>query len=123
MSWAFFLVLGNLTPVILAIGIPIALINLRTIVRNQRLAALNRFTDELGGTEEDRRFIFQRLPLQDDYSSLEQSDYQRTERVVNLLNKTGLLVETGVLPARAVLSVTQKVIIWFWYCIYRLFGL
>lgn len=111
--------LNNLTPIILSVGVPIALLNLRTIARNQKLTAINRFNDELDETADDRRYIFQEFPLQDDYGSLERKQYQHAMRVINLFNKTAYLMEKKILPAEAVLTLSHTVIIRSWYVLER----
>jgi hypothetical protein len=105
----------GVTALVLFVGGFVAILNLKTIIRNQQMAALQRFSDELAETEEDRKFIYRTFQRKEDYSDLNDESRNKAERVINFLNKVEWLIENRILPPRNILSLCHTVIIRCWY--------
>ena len=112
-SWT--LLCTGLGTAIVLIGVPIAVINLKLIRRTFQLEAVSRFMDELTETSDERRYVYTKFKREADFSRLDLESVNKVERVINTLNKIGLLIENDMLSPELVLSISHTVIIRCWY--------
>lgn len=108
-------IFAGISALIVGVGVPIAISTLRLITKQQYLASISRFNDELAATESQRRYLFQVFQKDWDYSNIEPLSEQHARDVINLLNRVALLVDEKLLPPRLVLSLTHTMIIRCWY--------
>lgn len=96
----------------IAIGIIIALRELKVISKAQQIEAVREFLRDLNDTEADRKFLYSKFDFSPECSeSLQSEDEQKVRNVINCFNRIGLLIENGLLPARLVFSICHTEII------------
>jgi hypothetical protein len=116
---AWIAVFTGFNALVLVVGVPIALSNLKLITKQQYLASITRFHDELASTEPQRRFLFRDFPKQRDYSDIAPEAEKPARDIINLLNRVALLIDEQMLPPRIVFSLTHTMIIRCWYQLER----
>jgi hypothetical protein len=105
-------ILTFVNTLIVAIGIVIALRELRVISKTQQIEALREFLRDLNDTEEDRKFLYEEFEFSlESPEPLQPEEERRIQKVINCFNRIGLLVENGLLPSRLVFSICHTEII------------
>ena len=103
-------VFAGLSFVTLLIGTVLAIRNLNIIRGTHELEAYNKFIEELDSTADDRRFVY-RYHFPEKLEDIPIEDLRRLEKVVNSLNRIGLLMEAGILPPGLVFETAYPTII------------
>ncbi|MCU7933943.1 MAG: hypothetical protein KZQ99_03565 [Candidatus Thiodiazotropha sp. (ex Dulcina madagascariensis)] len=111
----FTLFLTGLSTLVIVIGMPIALINLKLIARTLQFQSVSRFMDELGEASDERRFVYREFDRDCDFTKLDSETIKKIEKVINSLNRIYLFIDNKTLPPEQVLSISHTVIIRCWY--------
>lgn len=111
-------ILTFINTLIVAIGIIIALKELRVISKTQQIEALREFLRDLNDTEEDRKFLYEEFEFSmGSPKPLQPEEERRVQNIINCFNRIGLLIENGLLSPRLVFSICHTEII---RCVFKL---
>lgn len=109
------LLLTAISTGVVLLGVPIAIYNLRIITRTHHLQSLTKFMDDLSSTEKERLFLHRDFDRNGAHSSLDYDTEDKIKKVINSLNRIGMLIENKVLSPESVLSISHTVIIRCFY--------
>ena len=110
------LIFTGISTLVLIISVPIAIMNLISIVKAFKLEAITKFLKEFSDTEEDRKFLFREFSFDEKKQhSLPDDEEKKINNVINSLNRIGLLIDSGVIKHEVVFSLCHTVIIRCWY--------
>lgn len=102
-------VLGGL---VVIIGVPFSLRELRSIGRNDRFEGIKAYYDLLQESAAAREYVYNRLPQRaEQIAELSRDDVMRAEEVVNFLNKIVYLLDHNLIPKDVVFRMTHTMLI------------
>ena len=114
-AYAWLAIFSGVSATFVSLGGVIAIRSLLIGTRSQRAQAVKSFLEDLGRTSEQRRFVFQEFPRQDDYNGFPLENERKVREVINALTQIAFLIDGRLLPASLALSLCHSVVIRSWY--------
>jgi hypothetical protein len=100
----------GISTLVLIVGLPIALVNLRIIAKQQRLLSIRDFLEDWLSVSEDRQFVIQEFVFSRKVQ-IEPDIERRAKKVIDCLNRVNLLLDNRLLPSKLVFGVCHTQII------------